>query len=541
MKKILSLVVAFLLIGSLSAQNVARECVLFEVFTGVRCPYCPAAANAIAQMLDEGLAIAPVAIHTSAFSTDEFYTDETNARANFYGISSYPTLKADGITGVSGGGGASENMYSYYINYYNSRISTPSPFTIDLSYSYIDGSICQVTAVVNKVGECSAANLKVMIALTESHIARSWQGMSELNAVTRDLLPTQNGTAFTGESMTVTETFDMAGFSKENMHLVAWVQSFSTREVFQAVRLSLEPEQVAYDVALRGISSVTTKNCSGKVEPILTVKTFGTEVITSMGIEVSNESGNVIHTYNWTGNAENGETFNVNMPLFDIQGANILNFNIKSINGNDDSCTFDNYGSIAMESSGTYAGDFYAQVKTPTDPNNMYLTLVNTATEEVVEEWHFDQGAHAYKFYINIPTDDCYRLSVINPQGTGCGNGFALIKDAEDVTVMQFSSTMNPYKYRYSVEFNCNNVDVEEIASNVASVYPNPASECLNINCENISMVEIYNSIGQMVYSQSVNTDNLVIDITSFDEGLYIVNVKRTNGLDYSQRIVVKK
>ena len=52
-------------------DNVARECVLFEIFTGVRCPYCPAAANGIAQMMDEGMAIAPVAYHTTAFSTEE--------------------------------------------------------------------------------------------------------------------------------------------------------------------------------------------------------------------------------------------------------------------------------------------------------------------------------------------------------------------------------------------------------------------------------------------------------------------------------------
>ena len=78
---------------SQTKDNVARECVLFELFTGVRCPYCPAAANAVAQMLDEGLAIAPVAYHTSAFSTDLYYTSETNARASYYNISSYPTLR----------------------------------------------------------------------------------------------------------------------------------------------------------------------------------------------------------------------------------------------------------------------------------------------------------------------------------------------------------------------------------------------------------------------------------------------------------------
>ena len=114
-KSILFFIVAMMLMPAMSAQtkeNVARECVLFELFTGVRCPYCPAAANAVAQMLDEGLPIAPVAYHTTAFSTADYYTNETNARANYYGITSYPTLKADGTLTMSGGGSASESNYS---------------------------------------------------------------------------------------------------------------------------------------------------------------------------------------------------------------------------------------------------------------------------------------------------------------------------------------------------------------------------------------------------------------------------------------------
>lgn len=141
-KTLLFLAVALGLLPTALAQtkdNVARECVLFELFTGVRCPYCPAAANGVAQMLEEGLAIAPVAYHTTAFSTEPYITNETNARANYYAISSYPTLKADGITGMSGGGNASQSTYSNYRNYYNQRINVPSPFTIDLSYEPVDG------------------------------------------------------------------------------------------------------------------------------------------------------------------------------------------------------------------------------------------------------------------------------------------------------------------------------------------------------------------------------------------------------------------
>lgn len=539
MKKILLSIAAFMLLGSLSAQNVARECVLFEVFTGVNCQYCPAAANGILDMLNAGYSIAPVAVHTNAFSTPDLYTNETNARANFYSVSGYPTTKVDGILGMSGGGSASQSLFSNYLNYYNQRINVTSPFTIDLSYSYLEGSICQVTAVVNKVGDCSAANLKVMIALTESHIQKNWQGMSELNAVTRDFLPTQNGTAFTGESLTVTETFDMAGFPKENMHLVAWVQSFTTKEVFQAVRISMEPENVSYDVALRKIGSVITKNCSGKTEPTLTIKTFGTETVTSMEIEVKDENNNIINTYNWTGNLPQGETAEVIMPEFDIQGANTLNFNVKKINNHDDAYPFDNYLSIGIESAESHPGDLYFQVKSASDPDRFYMQLKNMETNEIAGEWHFDQGGHAYKFYVEIPSNGCYQISVISPTGEGCGNGLGVIKDANNITFMQFGSSMNVFTNKYTVEFTCENAGIEENSSSYLTVFPNPASNQINIEGEDICEVMIYNALGQIVYAKSGNVDS--VDTSAFEEGLYVVNVKNINGITTSQRIVIKK
>lgn len=539
MKKTILSTLAILLIGSLSAQNVARECVLFEVFTGVQCPYCPAAANAISQMMEEGLAIAPIAVHTSSFSTPEFYTTETNARAGFYSIISYPTLKADGILTKQGGGNASQTNYPQYIGYYNNRINVPSPFTIDLSYTYTEGSTCQVTAVVNKVGECDAANLKVMIALTESHIQRSWQGLPELNAVTRDFLPTHNGTAFTGESLTVTETFDMGGYPKENMHLVAWVQSFTTKEVFQTVRISLEPENVSYDVALRKISSVITANCSGKVDPVLTIKTLGTETVTSMDIEVSDENNNVVHTYSWSGNETPGSEFEVLMPEFDIQGANTLTFNITKINNNDDAYSFDNHMSIGIESAESHPGDLYFQVKSASNPDRFYMQLKNMETNEITGEWHFDKGGHAYKFYVEIPSNGCYNLSVISPEGEGCGNGLGVIKDANGSTFMQFGSNMNVFTNKFAVEFICENAGLDENPSSDLLIFPNPASKYINIEGSDICDVVIYNSFGQIVYATSGNIES--VDTSAFEEGLYVVNVKDINGKTTSQRIVIKK
>ena len=287
-------------------KNVARECVLFELFTGVRCPYCPAAANGVAQMLDEGLAIAPVAYHTSAFSTDLYYTDETNARASYYSISSYPTLKADGITGMSGGGDASQNMYPNYRNYYNQRINVESPFTIDLSYEPVEGNTCRVNYTVNQVGECNGTNVRVFIALTQCNIDVSWQGMQGLHHVCRDMIPSQTGTPFTGPTMNISETFEM-NWPKEDCYLTAWVQNYSggTKEVYQTVRLSMALD-LDYDLVLKNVESVVDQNCSGVQSPRLIVKNYGHETVTSFVMRAFDGVNSYSQT--WEGSLAEGET-----------------------------------------------------------------------------------------------------------------------------------------------------------------------------------------------------------------------------------------
>ena len=162
-------------------------------------------------------------------------------------------------------------------------------------------------------------------------------------------------------------------------------------------------------------------------------------------------------------------------------------------------------------------------------------------TDEVVEEWHFEQASHGYKFYMTIPTNGCYRLSAINPAGTGIGNGLIVISDGNNQQFIQVTQNINVFTYKYSYEFECDNAGLDENASNDVTVYPNPASNRINITGENISEVLIYNALGQIVYSKSVDDDAVLVDTSAFEEGLYVVNVKNANGESYSQRIIVKK
>ena len=352
-----------------SKDNVARECVLFEVFTGARCPYCPAAANGIAQMMDEGLAIAPVAYHTTAFSTDLYYTNETNARATYYGINSYPTLKADGITGVSGGGGAGENMYSYYRNYYNQRINVTSPFTIDLNFEPVDGTSCRVNCTVNQVGECSGSDVRVFIALTQCNIDVGWQGMQGLHHVCRDMIPSQTGTPFVGPTMEIHETFEMP-WPKEDCYLTAWVQNYSgsTKEVFQAVRMSMALD-LDYDIALKSVENVVTQNCSGIQKPQLTIKNFGNETITFFDMCAYDMHED--HRQSWHGTLPSGQSVTVTMDEFVAEPGDALHFDVVMPNGEGDQYMPDNFIHVDMDEIPEIDGYLKMQLKTGAHPQNI--------------------------------------------------------------------------------------------------------------------------------------------------------------------------
>lgn len=83
-------------------------------------------------------------------------------------------------------------------------------------------------------------------------------------------------------------------------------------------------------------------------------------------------------------------------------------------------------------------------------------------------------------------------------------------------------------------------VEVTSIAENNigAAVYPNPAREYLNIEAEGLMNVTLYNMVGQKVFEQNVDADEFVLDMTSMENGVYMLKVVSRNG-EMTQRISV--
>ena len=130
----------------------------------------------------------------------------------------------------------------------------------------------------------------------------------------------------------------------------------------------------------------------------------------------------------------------------------------------------------------------------------------------------------------------------MNQSGTGTGSGFAKLTAEDGTIIVSLSRTHNPFTYQYTAEFSVLTLGVDEnnsVENNL--IYPNPASSELVVCSSDVCELSIYNSLGQMVYTKSGDLCNEVIDVKAFENGLYIVNMKKNNGEIVTEKVVVNK
>jgi hypothetical protein len=83
---------------------------------------------------------------------------------------------------------------------------------------------------------------------------------------------------------------------------------------------------------------------------------------------------------------------------------------------------------------------------------------------------------------------------------------------------------------------------IEELEGTMINVYPNPASDVLNINAENgVKQVTLINPVGQVVYDAVLEANKTSIDLSEFTVGVYMVQLKKADGTVLStQKVVIK-
>ena len=85
----------------------------------------------------------------------------------------------------------------------------------------------------------------------------------------------------------------------------------------------------------------------------------------------------------------------------------------------------------------------------------------------------------------------------------------------------------------------CHEVEVDENENVVLSIYPNPATEYINIAGENIAGIEICNLLGGVVYEMQQCNGNNVISTENMPAGSYFVRVRMMDGKVVTKKIII--
>ena len=76
-----------------------------------------------------------------------------------------------------------------------------------------------------------------------------------------------------------------------------------------------------------------------------------------------------------------------------------------------------------------------------------------------------------------------------------------------------------------------NHVSIEENTKANVSVYPNPAKDYIKLAISGqLSVVRIYNCIGTIVEEMEIDSEDVEIDISEYNSGIYFININGENG-----------
>jgi hypothetical protein len=83
---------------------------------------------------------------------------------------------------------------------------------------------------------------------------------------------------------------------------------------------------------------------------------------------------------------------------------------------------------------------------------------------------------------------------------------------------------------------------IEELERTLINVYPNPASNVLNIDAGNdVRQVTLINPAGQVVYDVVLEANKTSIDLNEFSVGVYMVQLKKADGTVLStEKVIIK-
>jgi hypothetical protein len=538
------------------STNPENKKVILEEFTGIYCVFCPQG-HAIAQAIQDanpGNAFL-INIHVGSFaspngSDPDFRTPWGNAIANQSGLIGYPagTVNRHNFPGFEQGApGTTAMSRNVWANAANQTLAASSDVNVGVEAD-IDVSTNEMTVHVEAYYTANSpqgTNL-LNVALLQNNTLGPQTGGNAGNEyvhmhrlvhmVTGQwgvTIPTTTSGTFVDETFTYTIPADYNGIPVElaDLEVVAFV-SETQQEIpsGSGAYPTYSGFTHANDAFARYVVDIDGQ-CGFDLTPSVNVQNVGNDEITSLEIDYS-VNGGTVETYNWTGSIMSLQNLDIELPAISYTLDPTLNTIEVSIQNDDNAANND--------VSGTFEN---AVVSTP----NVSLIL-NTSNQGAQITWDLTDSAGTTIAsggpYANNTTvtdafvlpNECYRFSVNSANGNGGGS--IVIYDDVNTVLYQNSGDYDEGDTGY---FSAEGlVGIGENSLDSVGLFPNPASTVLNImNAENAN-IEVYNMLGQVLYTKTNISNQEQLQVSSFTQGTYFVKITDGSAVKTSKFLVTK-
>ncbi len=143
---------------------------------------------------------------------------------------------------------------------------------------------------------------------------------------------------------------------------------------------------------------------------------------------------------------------------------------------------------------------------------------------------------------VTIANGECVKFVIKDAVGNGIccqyGEGYYKIKDSKGNIVVDGDGDFgSEASVLLSIGETIAVDEIETVES--VNIFPNPVKDVLTVKGENMSKVVIYNSVGQMVETIICAEDEVKVNVSDFQNGMYFINVIDNNGVMTTSKISV--
>ena len=442
---------------------------------------------------------------------DPYYTAEGGVRRTYYGVSAVPFIELDG---ASNSGSVNQNVFNQHAN-------QPGYFDVRGSFTTDGNTIHVIADVMPYVDVEARVYVSVNEKVTTGNVGTN--GETSFHHVFMKMLPNAEGTtfAFTAAEMQRLEfTQNLSGTHVEEMsdlEVSIWVQNYGSKYVYNS--------HFAYeytDIHPYPVENLTLTADDNNMTATWNAPTEGNP--TGYKVYVNGEvveENTTATTYSFEGNPDQFYVVGVEALYADNK------ISVRAVATLAEA--LQDLGLVTEEQSFELNEDVLsAEVSVSNANHNTQADINILSIEEVNEEEVQYLTITAEELPYVLPYNEGFSF-VIEPNTLG---------EEKSVAHTKVVVTSDAGVLEFEVAIDGEVLSVTEVSAE-PKLYPNPANSNIRIEGNAIESVKVYNIMGALVESISVNDNNVDVNLSQYSNGVYFFNIRQSDGTVSNQRVVV--